>query len=269
MNIMANENDNSVIGPDEGELVVCTVTEVKQNGAYVSINGYDDINGFIFIGEIASGWVKNIRGYVRDGQRVVCKVLNKGKKDINTYELSLKSVSEERKRDTLQAWKNEQRANQLLKVIGEKVGWNDDELQETEVELTLAFGTLFSAFESAALSPDALKEAGFSGDWISEFVETSVANIIPPFVEIRGIFSIEIGGPKGVEAIKEALLEAESHSDLKNEISVNCFYDGAPKYRIEIKAPDYKLAEAIWDNSTKSLVSSVESNQGTAILERQ
>ena len=52
MNIMANENDNSVIGPDEGELVVCTVTEVKQNGAYVSINGYDDINGFIFYKKI-------------------------------------------------------------------------------------------------------------------------------------------------------------------------------------------------------------------------
>ena len=63
--------------------------EVKQNGAYVSINGYDNINGFIFIGEIASGWVKNIRGFVRDGQRVVCKVW-RGKKDQDTYELSLR-----------------------------------------------------------------------------------------------------------------------------------------------------------------------------------
>ena len=92
-------------GPDEGELVVCTVTEVKQNGAYVSINGYDDINGFIFIGEIASGWVKNIRGFVRDGQRLVCKVIRRGKKDKDTFELSLKSLSEERRRETLQSWK--------------------------------------------------------------------------------------------------------------------------------------------------------------------
>ena len=124
MNRMTDENKNAVIGPEEGELVVCTVTEVKQNGAYVSINGYDKTNGFIFIGEIASGWVKNIRGFVRDGQRVVCKVLRRGRKDLNTYELSLKSVSEERKRDTLQAWKNEQRATQLLKVIGEKVDYS-------------------------------------------------------------------------------------------------------------------------------------------------
>lgn len=266
---MTDESTSTVIGPDEGELVVCTVTEVKQNGAYVSLNSYEGINGFIFIGEIASGWVKNIRGFVRDGQRVVCKVLRRGKKDRDTYELSLKSVSEERKRDTLQSWKNEQRATQLLKVIGEKLGWSEDELQESDSELSSAFGTLYSAFERAALFPNALEEEGFSGDWISEFVETAVANIIPPFVEIRGICSIEIGGPKGVEAIKEALVEAESHEDLENEVSVNCYYDGAPKYRIEIKAPDYKLAESVWKVATKSLISSVESNQGSAVIERQ
>ena len=52
---MSDDPNNTIIGPEEGELVVCTVTEVKHNGAYVSINGYDGINGFIFIGEIASG----------------------------------------------------------------------------------------------------------------------------------------------------------------------------------------------------------------------
>ena len=267
--MMTIDNDGANNGPEEGELVVCTITEVKQNGAYVSINGYDNINGFIFIGEIASGWVKNIRGFVRDGQRVVCKVLRRGKKDQDTYELSLKSVSEERRRETLQAWKNEQRATQLLKVIGEKVGWSKEEISESEFELSSAFGTLYSAFENAAQDNDSLSEAGFTGDWISEFVETAVANIIPPFVEIRGICSIEIGGPKGVEAIKEALSKVESHADLENEISVNCYYDGAPKYRVEIKAPDYKLAESAWLTATNTLISSVKSNQGTAEIERQ
>ena len=50
--------DQSISSPDEGELVVCTVTEVKQNGAYVALDEYAGINGFIFIGEVASGWIK-------------------------------------------------------------------------------------------------------------------------------------------------------------------------------------------------------------------
>ena len=39
-------------GPSEGELVVAVVREVKQNGAYVDLDEYEGIEGFIFIGEI-------------------------------------------------------------------------------------------------------------------------------------------------------------------------------------------------------------------------
>ena len=102
--------------PEEGELVVATITNVKQNGAYADLDEFEGIEGFIFIGEIASGWVKNIRGFVREGQRVICKVM-RTRRDGTSLELSLKSVSEERRRDRLQEWKNEQRAQQLLKVL--------------------------------------------------------------------------------------------------------------------------------------------------------
>ena len=66
--------------PEEGELVVVTVKNVKQNGVYVDFDEYPGLEGFIFIGEIASGWVKNIRTFVRDGQRLICKVM-RTKKD--------------------------------------------------------------------------------------------------------------------------------------------------------------------------------------------
>ena len=44
--------------PEEGELVVATITNVKQNGAYADLDEFEGIEGFIFIGEIASGWSK-------------------------------------------------------------------------------------------------------------------------------------------------------------------------------------------------------------------
>ncbi|HIB59839.1 MAG TPA: S1 RNA-binding domain-containing protein, partial [Candidatus Poseidoniales archaeon] len=86
--------------PREGELVVCSITKVKENGAYSVLDEYPGREGFIFIGEVASGWVKNIRNHLRDGQRVVCKVL-RTRKDGSSLELSLKAVSEERRRETL------------------------------------------------------------------------------------------------------------------------------------------------------------------------
>ena len=37
--------------PDEGELVVASISSVQKNGAYVKLDEYDDLEGFIFIVE--------------------------------------------------------------------------------------------------------------------------------------------------------------------------------------------------------------------------
>lgn len=254
--------------PDEGELVVCTVSDVKQNGAYTKLDTYNNLEGFIFIGEIASGWVKNIRGFVREGQRLVCKVL-RTRKDGRSVELSLKSVSEERRRDTMQAWKNEQRANQLLKVLAEKVGWNEDQMEDVAGELIFEFSSLYSAFEECALNNDALEKAGLEGEWIPVFIELAIENIIPPFVHIKGTFQMECHTPEGIEVIREALLAAEKHSNEKEEISITCHYDGAPQYRVELKAPDYRTGESVWEAVCEDAIAIVEDAGGSASAIRE
>tara|TARA_S200000501_G_scaffold62156_2_gene52807 strand:+ start:4510 stop:5301 length:792 start_codon:yes stop_codon:yes gene_type:complete len=254
--------------PEEGELVVVTVKSVKQNGVYVDFDEFPGIEGFIFIGEVASGWVKNIRAFVRDGQRLICKVM-RTRKDGSSLELSLKSVSEERRRDRLQEWKNEQRSNQLLKVLSEKVGWNEETREEYYEELVESFGTLYSSFEEAATNENALLDAGFEGPWIKEFIDIAVENIIPPFVEIRGNFTISINVPNGINVIKDALNSVEEFSSEEDEISVSCFYNGAPEYRIELKAPDFKTAEDLWVNVSNTVVNHITENGGEASSYRE
>ena len=255
-------------GPSEGELVVCTVKEVKQNGAYVVLDEFKEIDGFIFIGEVASGWIKNIRGVIREGQRLICKVL-RTRRDGRSLELSLKSVSEERKRDRLQQWKNEERAKQLLKVLSENVGWDDRTKEDNQAELTEVFATLYGAFEEAATNPESLAEAGFEGDWLAPFIEMAVENIIPPFVEIRGRFVLRVDDAEGVEIIRKALLAAENFSDKEAEIEVSCHYDGAPSYRIELKAPDFKSGEEVWNNATSACIDTILACGGSATAERE
>ena len=249
--------------PEEGELVVVTVKNVKQNGVYVDFDEYPGLEGFIFIGEIASGWVKNIRSFVRDGQRLICKVM-RTKKDGSSLELSLKSVSEERRRDRLQEWKNEQRSLQLLKVCGEKVGWSEAERDSLGEDLVSSFGTLYTAFEEAAMNETAIIDAGFEGDWITEFIEIAIENIIPPFVEIKGSLNLSINVDNGVDVIRDALISAEQYSSEKDEVSVMCFYDGAPEYRLVLKAPDFKTAEDLWVEITDSIIKVMEENGGQA-----
>jgi translation initiation factor 2 subunit 1 len=262
---MAAENDE---WPEEGEIVVCVISEVKKNGAYATIEKYGNKEGFIFVGEIAAGWVKNIRGFVRKGQRVAAKVI-KVKKDRKAVELSLKSVSEERRREAMQKWKNENRATQLLGIVGDRVKWSESETSEMSNELVESFGDLYTSFEECAIDEAALKDSGFKGDWCKVFIELAVENIIPPFVNIRGFFEIQVVTEDGIEVIREALSAAEeAGTDIEEETVLTCHYDGAPRYRIEIKAPDYKSAESAWQAAEASAIPLVESAGGTVVAQR-
>jgi len=255
-------------GPQEGDLVVTTVTTVKQNGCYVTFDEFPDKEGFIFIGEIASGWVRNIRAHVREGQRLICKITGM-RRDGTSYELSLKSVSEERRRDRLQMWKNEQRAAQLLTVLGEQLGWSEEQTETTKVELTDSFGTLYGAFEEAATNETAMSESGFDDPWVPAFIQSALENIVPAFVEIRGTFTITFEQPDGIDRIQTALLAAEACTNKETEIEVMCFYDGAPKYRIEVKAPDFRSAEDLWEKATSAALESITSQGGEGEVWRE
>lgn len=67
-----------------------------------------------------------------------------------------------------------------------------------------------------------------------------------------------------METIRDALLAAEKISSSEDEIEVQCFYDGAPEYRIELRAPDFKTAEDTWRDSIQAIVSVIEAAGGTA-----
>ena len=154
-------SDNSDPWPEEGELLVCTVKGVKENGAYLNLNGYGEREGFVFIGEVAAGWVKNIRAHLREGQRVVAKVVNI-KKDRQRVDLSIKAVSAERKKDTLQTWKNQQRASQIMRVAAERVNWDAEKTEAISEEMIEKFGSLYGALEECAITETALSDSGLS-----------------------------------------------------------------------------------------------------------
>ena len=158
------------IWPDEGELLVCTVKGVKENGAYLNLGGYGDKEGFVFIGEVASGWVKNIRAHLREGQRVVAKVVTI-KKDRERVDLSIKAVSAERRKDTLQKWKNQQRASQIMRVAAQRVDWDEEKTEAISEEMIEKFGSLYGALEECAISETALSDSGFTGKWMKVVTE--------------------------------------------------------------------------------------------------
>ncbi len=239
--------------PDEGELVVGTVTSVRDYGAFVNLEEYPGANGFIHVSEVTNGWVKYIRDFIREGQKIVGKVtmVNRDKNQIN---ISIKRVSDGQKRKKMQQWKNETKGRMLLERLAERLGMSPEECYEKfGYDLIEAFGGLYPAFETAVIDEEALRDAGFEGKWLEEFIKLAKENISPPFVTISGILKVSSEEPDGVEIIRNALIKAKETGD------VEIHYVGSPKYRITVTAGDYKTAEKMMKNAADAAIEYMES----------
>jgi translation initiation factor 2 subunit 1 len=250
--------------PEEGELVVCTVQSVKNFGAFVTLDEYANKEGFVHVRDVATGWVKYIRDYIREGQKVVCKVLgvdlSKGHID-----LSLKSVNEHQKREKIQQWKNETKADKLMEIVGQRLGLSGQEAYDRYApELIERFGSLYVALEQCAINPDALEENGFEGEWVEAFKDVAKENVTPPFVQISGIVELKCPTPEGVDCIKKALLTGMEKAS--EELRVQ--YVGAPRYRVVMSAPDYKTAEEDLRAVTNSMIETVKELGGEGSFRR-
>lgn len=259
--------------PEKGELVVCTVKELKPFGVFVTLEEYGGKEGLINIGEVSSGWVKHLRDYVREGEKIVCKVLHVDERR-GHIDLSLKVVKESQKREKLKEWKNEKRAEKWLTLTftspTSKIRLSEAELEELTMKLLEAYGSLYDAFEDLLrVGKGALTELGIREDLAAALHEVATANIKLPSVQITGYVELRSPVADGVEVIKEALRKAEEvvaqrtrKERANGGIKVECFYIGAPRYRIRVTAPNYKEAESILSEAANAAIEVVKRNEG-------
>jgi translation initiation factor 2 subunit 1 len=250
--------------PEPGSLVVCTVTQVVDFGAFVSLDEYAGKQGLIHISEVASGWIKYIRDHVREGQKIVCKVLNV---DTSRHhiDLSLKDVNEHQRREKIQEWKADQKAWKWLEMAYQD---RPEDIKRVSDALMGAYESLYLAMEDAAISgADALKDAGLPDEDIMILENLSRENVKIPSVEISGYVDIFSPAPDGVEVIRKALKQAKRIKD--KDATLNITYIGAPRYRIHVTAPDYKHAESVLKKSAQAAVKYIEQHGGEGTFHRE
>jgi len=253
--------------PETGDYVVCNVTNVTDFGAYVELEEYKNKEGFIHISEIKAGWVKYVRDYIREGQKVVCKVLNIDRTR-GHIDLSLKDVNEHQKRTKIQLWKNEQKAEKWLQIAAESAGFTEADVESLYHEFAAEFGNAYSAFEEAAISGvAAFENMSVSPKMGEAIVNVARENIKDAFVEIAGYIDLTTNAPDGIEKIREALKAAATAVDEK-DVRVEVTYVGSPRYRIKVVAPEYKKAEAVLKKASAASIKSITESGGGGVFNR-
>jgi len=250
--------------PEPGDLVVCTVKQVVDFGAFVALDEYEGRQGLIHISEVASGWIKYIRDHVREGQKIVCKVLNVDQSR-HHIDLSLKDVNEHQRREKIQEWKADQKAWKWLQMA---YADRPEELSRVAGKLMEAYNGLYLALEEMAVAgPEALGEVGLSEEDAKILETLASENVKIPTVEISGYVDLSSPASDGVEAIKKALKQAKRIKD--KDVTLNITYVGAPRYRIHVTAPDYKHAESTLKKSAQAAVKYIEQHGGEGAFYRE
>lgn len=225
--------------PEVGEIVLATVKEITSYGAYVTLDEYDGLIGFLHISEISTGWVKNIERHIRERQKVVLKVTHVNISR-NEVDLSLRQVSKEEKKRKLTEMKKGAKANTLLNMVKNELGLDSDE--EYRNKLEDAFNSLYDALEEVVRKgPDILKELGIDDVYANKLYSIAKERVRLPEVEVSGVLEITSPSPRGVEVIKRVLQNAMK-VNIPN-IKVRMVYLGSSRFKISIKAENYKIAE--------------------------
>ena len=253
--------------PEEGELVIASVNEITPHGVYVSLDEYNRLPAFLHISEIATGWVRDIERYAKPGQKIVLKVIriNRGRREID---LSLRQVSgEERKAKIIEVKKSE-KARSILDALKVKLNADDKALRALEDSILVQYDSVYDGFEDIARrGSKALQKIGLDPQK-GEIIETvCIEKIAIPIVEVRGVMDIRVKASDGIEVIKRALRAGE---DLKaSGVQVKITYLGTPRYRLTIKAENYKVGERALQNALERIQSTIEKSKGKFAFTRE
>ncbi|MFH1258074.1 MAG: S1 RNA-binding domain-containing protein [Candidatus Micrarchaeota archaeon] len=231
--------------PELGEFVIAHVTKIMPYGAFCTLEEYGSMEAFLHVSEVSSGWVKNIRDFVKEGQKIIALV-SRLDPDKHQIDLSLKRVSESDRRKKLESFQLGKRAEKLLERAGIRLKKNlRDSMKEVGDLLIAEYGDLYSAFEK-------IKEGEVSKkippSWIGPLKEVAEAEIKEKVLTARVEMKISSMDSDGLEKVRAALLKIQ-----KIHQGIRVHYTGAPNYYADFIVKDFKEVDKIVSKMEKAL----------------
>lgn len=219
--------------PEQEEFVIVKITKIMPHGAYCRLIEYN-LDAYLPISEVASGWIKNIHEFIKEGQQDVAKVIfvDREKKSID---VSLKKASSKNKKDKINDYSIEKRSEGIFNkaLVAAK---KEEKKAIIVVEVATVAKTYTELVNSIFEKKDPL--AKFEDKEFKDALYDIVAKTIKP-KSYTVSYNIELtttDTKAGIKTLKEALGKIE-------KAGVDVLYMGAPHYRLLSTDSSYPKAE--------------------------
>ncbi len=244
--------------PDNGELVMVKINKIMPYGAYCTLIEYN-VDAYLPISEIASGWIKNIHEFIREGQKDVAKVIFVDK-DKNAIDISFKKTNNTDKKNKAEEYNTEKRAEGMfLKALA--AANIENRKEEMLGKISKTESTYADLIDDIYNNKDPLASIG-EPEFKKTFYELVFKSIKPKkYVVSYTVEMSTLDTKSGVKLIKEALGAVEASG-------VEVLYLGAPHYRFLSEDSSYpkaegriKEAQVILEKYSKKITYSIRSNK--------
>src|SRR3972149_7147622 len=184
--------------PEIGDLIIATIETVTDYGAYAKLDEYNK-KGLLHVSEISSSWIRNVRDFIREKQKMVLKVLRvdleKGHID-----LSLRRVTKRERIEKIKAWKKDRKGDVLLAAVAERVGLPVVEVYQKAGKVLEEKYGLYEGFEKVFKDgTEALTKLGIPEEMAKVFAQVAEERIHIKMVKVRGTLEIRCMKPNGVK----------------------------------------------------------------------
>ena len=237
--------------PVIGDIVMCTVKKILPHSVFVSIDEYENREGMVHISEIAPGRIRKLRDYVIEGKTIVCKVLNINQQ--GNIDLSLRRVGTGIMLNKLKGYKQEEKAEKLIENIGKEFNYDLKKIySEFGNNAIEKYGGIYNFLQNIVNNGErAIEGLNIQPKFAKKLVEVIKEKLKPSAAIVDGILSLKTYESNGINIVKKLLMDLE-----KEELKIT--YLGAPRYKIESSATDFKKATNNLDAVVNKIIESAK-----------
>ncbi|MCX6741626.1 MAG: S1 RNA-binding domain-containing protein [Candidatus Pacearchaeota archaeon] len=208
-------------------IVVGVVDRIVGTSVFIKLD--PQIEGVINFSEVAPGRIRNIRDYIKIGQRIVVKILRVDP-ERRHIDLSLRRVSQKERKEALENEKREKELNTILKIVLKDEKKAAEIITKIKIEQTIS--EFFEKFSEGGIKESNLRSLDLNDQESKALFSFLKEKIKEKKAQIKVEFSLHTDAADGIEKIKKILTISEKNVLIK--------YLGSPNYSLSIEDKDYK-----------------------------
>ncbi len=244
--------------PEINEIVMCTVTRIYGNTTFVNLDEYDK-EGVLIISEIAPGRIRNLRDYVVENKKIVCKVLRTDEKQ-KRIDVSLRRVSIPVMKDKLEEIKKEEYSDRVYEEVSYELKISKDKLFEKTYEVIFDnYRTVFEALYDIMLENSKINLFKNLNEKEKEtLIKVINSKIKPEHIFFKSKFTIISLASNGIEIVKDTISKV---LDKLSYDKVSIVYVAAGEFEIKIQHEDMKSANVVFNKFKEEIQKESKNNQ--------